>query len=581
MKFILLSGILICTPLIWAQFDEPDYAYESQLHDIYLNYHKEKTSYEDWSSMVGDRVSETYTIQKGDTLWEISKTFFGDGNYWPKIWSVNGKITNPHLIKENNTISFLLGDASGAPAFSITESPTSIPVYDTSGELSQLRIPPSSTTSKPVVTELPASLPDLTGLNRTSEYDDLGFSYMKRPIVKVEDTIPLAALITEGAPQYSGKVVEGEIAELSAGPHQYVYVAVDPAVAKVGERMLIIRNEGPVEFNSSSLPEVRTRPYRVKVIGELEITDETGQSLQKDKQKWSYYKALIIKADNQVRQGDLLQMGRYTNVRVTQQGPRSDVVAEIISGINGGRAVIHPRAFLFLDRGKEAGLSSGDILPIRANRSKRHKNSKLKGATREIGLLRIVETTPHFSLALVVDAWEEIYPGDVTGARGLHLNDEGSQPATPVNDLEKGLTFDEIEDDFKGNELTIDEGGPEFSFDNEVFGEDFNEQLAPSEEGESVIPDADLSQQKKNEDPFAEEGFDEFDANFDDFAKEPESEGIQDAPSVADEILEDIQIDEEPKKSSKNENSKEESSPEKDSIDDTDFDEFENESGSF
>ena len=39
-----------------------------------------------------------YTVQKGDTLWDISKKFFDSPKLWPDLWGKNGEIQNPHWI---------------------------------------------------------------------------------------------------------------------------------------------------------------------------------------------------------------------------------------------------------------------------------------------------------------------------------------------------------------------------------------------------------------------------------------------------------------------------------------------------
>lgn len=43
---------------------------------------------------------QTYTVQKGDTLWKISRQFYGTGKEWRKIFQANqDTISNPDKIK--------------------------------------------------------------------------------------------------------------------------------------------------------------------------------------------------------------------------------------------------------------------------------------------------------------------------------------------------------------------------------------------------------------------------------------------------------------------------------------------------
>lgn len=43
---------------------------------------------------------KTYIVRPGDTLWGLSKKYYGDGSYWPKIYKANqDKIKNPNVIR--------------------------------------------------------------------------------------------------------------------------------------------------------------------------------------------------------------------------------------------------------------------------------------------------------------------------------------------------------------------------------------------------------------------------------------------------------------------------------------------------
>jgi hypothetical protein len=50
------------------------------------------------------RPEGTYIVREGDTLWDLSYDVFGDGLYWPTLWSYNPQITNPHWIFEGDLL---------------------------------------------------------------------------------------------------------------------------------------------------------------------------------------------------------------------------------------------------------------------------------------------------------------------------------------------------------------------------------------------------------------------------------------------------------------------------------------------
>ncbi|MCF8045852.1 MAG: LysM peptidoglycan-binding domain-containing protein [Desulfarculaceae bacterium] len=59
-------------------------------------------------SLGQDKSGFYYTIQKGDTLWDLSRKFYNSQWDWPGLWEMNDRIKNPHLIYPGKRIRVFL-----------------------------------------------------------------------------------------------------------------------------------------------------------------------------------------------------------------------------------------------------------------------------------------------------------------------------------------------------------------------------------------------------------------------------------------------------------------------------------------
>lgn len=59
------------------------------------------------------RVPDIHTVRRGDTLWDLSASYYEDPYQWPKLWSYNPQITNPHWIYPGDQVRMRRGGRGG------------------------------------------------------------------------------------------------------------------------------------------------------------------------------------------------------------------------------------------------------------------------------------------------------------------------------------------------------------------------------------------------------------------------------------------------------------------------------------
>lgn len=106
MKWTLkIAGIILClifgfSPMVWAQKSEVQPTLDSGFY---------------------------YTVQRGDTLWDLSQRFYNSQWDWPGLWEMNKEIKNPHQIIPGQKIKiFFKPEAEVAKAIVVQAPPETV-----------------------------------------------------------------------------------------------------------------------------------------------------------------------------------------------------------------------------------------------------------------------------------------------------------------------------------------------------------------------------------------------------------------------------------------------------------------------
>ena len=90
--------------------------------------------------MRGDH-PDTYTVKRGDTLWDIAGKFLKRPWLWPEIWQANPQIKNPHLIYPGDVISLAYLNRVAVEPGPREEAPlTGVPLAQVEPFLKNLRV---------------------------------------------------------------------------------------------------------------------------------------------------------------------------------------------------------------------------------------------------------------------------------------------------------------------------------------------------------------------------------------------------------------------------------------------------------
>ena len=312
--------------------------------------------------MHGGSVPPIHTVRSGDTLWDISWFYFNNPWEWPRVWSYNPEITNPHWIYPGDQVR--LYEGGQAPA--------------TAGTGGDGKAGPD----QPIRTGPP------TG--------DGFFELRQLAFVGNEDL--KSAIRVDGSPE--------EKMLLAAGDEVYLaYPKQRPP--RVGQRYSIYQERQRVKHPDSG----KDVGAYVKIVGEVEVI-----SVKENKRARAVILDSVDVIERGQRVGPLQRQFKNVDATTAEVDLEGTIVAEIST-----EQLIGARQVVVLDRGSESRLKVGNRLhvvrrgdayaKVMGPKTNVGKNDTRYPA-RSIGEVMVVQTGKRNSIAVVTRSDREFGVGD-------------------------------------------------------------------------------------------------------------------------------------------------------------------------
>lgn len=391
----------------------------------------------EWSEVATAAKIETYTVVKDDWLFKISKKLFGSGFFYPKIWSLNSYITNPHFIEPGMILSFTTGSGSSAPQVKLgsftTEELTAEPgtmVADNAGDLANFgegtrpkwlddkkRLEDQGVYFQYASEE---TMEDLTkageqALNREyesynpprsdfevvipSNYDKSGFDKSSRVFFSFKEGFYLSTFVSTNIVQDFGSITNGADENTFFTVMDRAYVEFDESVnALAGDKFSVYTSLGKAKHENSD-----REGYKYAIIGHIKL-------IKKIRNKWEVE---FIEVAGTPRRGDRITVFTPKIERITTTFNSRLIEAGIVSSYLPNQTILSFGDVVYLDRGRADGVEMGNIFEAYGFKDRATTKNITDQPTYKMGELTVITLTDNFATALITKSIRDFYTGDL------------------------------------------------------------------------------------------------------------------------------------------------------------------------
>jgi LysM repeat protein len=375
-------------------------------------------SAEEKGMQVQPNTPDVYVIAKGDTLWDLSQKFLNNPWYWPKIWSLNAYIENPHWIYPGNKLKIIPGQGGPQAPAQVEQAPE--PMNE---ERPQSEIASQVDTTPPEAADLAVVRQGSREFDQASTAVSISGKIAFKPpaVLSVRDS----GLVSPEEMRRAGSLDASFEEKDMLSTYDTAYVRFPSGVeVNIGDRVIFFRPTGEIVQPVTG----RKLGTQTETMGEAKVISTDGELAT----------VQITRTWEEIERGDLARPWTEQNLKVAPKPNTREMKGVIVSAVRRGLTTYGESNEVFIDKGANDGVEVGNTFAvIRKGDGLRdaavYGKAYNMGATgaraagvhvpnENVGLLLVVDVKDRLSTAVVVKSVKELRAGDVVE---MHLQGSG------------------------------------------------------------------------------------------------------------------------------------------------------------